>query len=162
VATVLVETQPGHPYATTVTARTHTLIADEPPPDGEDLGVSPYELLLAALGTCTAMTLEMYARRKGWPLEGVQVRLTFERVHCADAATSESDEPRPRTIDRITREIALLGALDDAQRNRMMGIAAKCPVHRTLTGCPTIIDSLVSPERQTVQLSPTGTGTPKR
>ena len=105
------------------------------------------------------MTLEMYARRKGWPLEGVQVRLTFERVHCADAATSGSDEPRSLTIDRITREIALLGALDDAQRHRMMEIAAKCPVHRTLTGCPTIVDSLVSPEHPTVRPSPIGTGT---
>lgn len=143
--TVVVETQPEHLYATTVIARTHAIVADEPPPAGEDLGFSPYELLLAALGTCTAMTLEMYARRKGWPLESVHVRLTFERIHCNDAADC-GDAPAPlRMVDRITREIELRGPLEDAQRNRMMEIAAKCPVHRTLTGRPTIVDRLVPP-----------------
>ncbi|HEY8447914.1 MAG TPA: OsmC family protein [Thermomicrobiales bacterium] len=140
-ATVTVETRPGHPFAMDVTAREFTFVSDEPSPDGEDLGPSPYELLLAALGSCTAMTLEMYARRKGWPLERVNVHLTFERVHSEDAANSESTSPRQR-IEIITRDIELIGPLDDAQRARIMEIAAKCPVHRTITGSPQIVDRL--------------------
>ena len=139
-ATVTVETEAGHAFATKVTGKQHTLIADEPPPDGEDLGMSPYELLLAALGSCTAMTLTMYARRKEWPLEQVRIRLEFDRIHAGDA--SLSDRPTNR-IDRITREIDLMGPLDEQQRQRLMEIAAKCPVHRTLSNGPLIVDRIV-------------------
>lgn len=140
-ATVTVETLPDHPFATTVTTAYHTFLADEPASaGGEGLGPSPYELLLAALGSCTAMTLEIYARRKSWPLEAVSVRLAFDRIHERDA--EDCDRPGAR-IERITREITLIGDLDEAQRQRLMEIAGKCPVHRTLMGTPRIEDTLV-------------------
>lgn len=140
-ATVTVETEPGRLFATRVSGPVHTLVADEPAPDGDDLGFSPYELLLAALGSCTAMTLEMYARRKAWPLEQVRITLSFDRVHVGDA--ENCDEPQ-RRIDRITRAIELRGPLDEGQRARLVEIAGKCPVHKTLTSGPTIVDRLVS------------------
>ena len=141
VATVTVETEPGRLFATRVKGLVHTLVADEPVPEGDDLGFSPYELLLASLGSCTAMTLEMYARRKAWPLEQVRITLAFDRVHVGDA--ENCDEPLKR-VDRITRQIELLGPLDDEQRRRLVEIAGKCPVHKTLTNGPTIVDQLVS------------------
>lgn len=140
-ATVTVETEPGRLFATRVSGPVHTMIADEPAPDGDDLGFSPYELLLASLGSCTAMTLEMYARRKGWPLEQVRITLQFDRVHVGDAEHCE--EPQQR-IDQITREIELVGPLDEVQRGRLVEIAAKCPVHKTLTSGATVVDRLVA------------------
>jgi putative redox protein len=141
VATVTVETEPGRLFATRVMGLVHTLVADEPAPEGDDLGFSPYELLLAALGSCTAMTLEMYARRKAWPLEQVRITLVFDRVHVGDAENCEQPSKR---IDQITREIELLGPLDEEQRRRLLEIAGKCPVHKTLTSGPTIVDRLVA------------------
>lgn len=139
-AVVIVETQPGRAFATSMRTSTHELTADEPRADGGDgLGLSPYELLLAALGSCTAMTLQLYARRKEWPLERVQVTLEFDRVHEAD---SEQVEEMPRRIDRIQRRFMLDGPLTDEQRSRLLEIAARCPVHRTITGRPRIVDSL--------------------
>ena len=109
----------------------HHFLADEPiAAGGLDTGPSPYDLLAAALGTCTAMTLRLYAEQKGLPLTGVTVRLTHAKIHAADCATCETKEGK---IDRIERTIALEGALDDAQRARLLEIADKCPVHRTLT-----------------------------
>jgi putative redox protein len=139
VATVTVETEPGLLFATRVAGLVHSLVADEPLPDGDDLGFSPYELLLASLGSCTAMTLEMYARRKGWPLDQVRIKLTLDRVHVGDA--EDCEQPTKR-IDQITRVIELVGPLDDAQRARLVEIAGKCPVHRTITGGSTIVDRL--------------------
>lgn len=140
-ATITVETQAGRRFATTIHAADHTFTADEPVAQGgDDLGPSPYELLLAALGSCTAMTLELYARRKGWPLEEVTIRLVFDRVHEPDCAACEQPTSR---IDRITREITLSGPLDVSQRQRLLEIAAKCPVHRTMMGTPKIVDALV-------------------
>jgi putative redox protein len=140
VATVKVETEPGRMFATRVSGLVHTLVADEPAPDGDDLGFSPYELLLASLGSCTAMTLEMYARRKAWPLEQVRITLGFDRVHVGDA--ENCDQPT-RRVDRITREFELIGELDQEQRRRLLEIAGKCPVHKTLANGPTIVDRLV-------------------
>jgi uncharacterized OsmC-like protein len=140
VATVTVETEPGRLFATRVTGLAHSLVADEPAPEGDDLGFSPYELLLASLGSCSAMTLEMYARRKGWPLDQVRIRLTFDRVHVSDA--EDCEEPKTRRVDQITRVIELLGPLDDEQRARLLEIAGKCPVHRTITSGPMIVDRL--------------------
>lgn len=109
----------------------HHLVSDEPLDlGGTDAGPTPYDLLVAALGSCTAITLQMYARHKGWPLEGVEVRLTHGKIHARDCADCETKEGR---IDRIEREIVLQGVLDAAQRARLLEIADRCPVHRTLT-----------------------------
>jgi uncharacterized OsmC-like protein/alpha-beta hydrolase superfamily lysophospholipase len=114
-----------------ITAGAHRFLADEPvDAGGADSGPNPYDLLLAALGACTAMTLRLYAERKALPLERVTVRLRHTKVHAADCATCESKEGK---VDRIEREIALEGALDADARARFMEIADKCPIHRTLT-----------------------------
>jgi putative redox protein len=108
----------------------HRLRADEPVDlGGADSGPAPYELLLAALGACTSMTLTLYAGRKGWPLAGVTVRLRHSKIHAADCAECETREGK---IDRIERDIVLDGPLTDGQRTRLLEIANKCPVHRTL------------------------------
>lgn len=118
-------------FVTQIRAGKHTLRADEPESvGGTDTGPTPYDLLLASLGTCTAMTLRMYANRKGWPLERVDVRLSHERVHAKDCEDCESGEG---LVTRIRREVAIHGELDDEQRRRLLEIADKCPVHRTLT-----------------------------
>jgi putative redox protein len=110
---------------------THRLKADEPTAaGGTDTGPSPYDYLLAALGACTSMTLTLYARRKQWPLTGVEVRLRHSRIHATDCAECETKDGR---LDRIEADIGLTGALDDEQRARLLEIAEKCPVHRTLT-----------------------------
>ena len=117
-------------FAQEIEAGRHRLTADEPvEAGGTDVGPSPYELLLAALGACTSMTISMYARRKGWPLEAVTVRLQHARIHAQDCAECETKEGM---LDRIEREISLAGALDAAQRERLLEIANRCPVHRTL------------------------------
>lgn len=126
-----------------VTVRSHTFLADEPKDaGGADSGPNPYELLLAALGTCTAMTVQMYAKRKGWALERVQVKLAQQRVHVEDCATCDSPEAR---ITLITKELALEGVLDESQRTRLAEIATHCPVHRTLLGEIRIEQSLKPP-----------------
>ena len=108
----------------------HQLIADEPERvGGTDTGPGPYELLLASLGACTSMTIRLYATRKSIPLGHVSVRLNHKRVH-VDDATGEPTQP----LERITREIRLEGDLSDEDRTRLMNIADRCPVHRTLTG----------------------------
>jgi len=108
----------------------HQLVVDEPVADGgTDAGPTPYDLLLAALGACTAMTVRMYARRKGWPLDDIEVRLRHEKIHARDCAECETKEGR---LDHVEREIALHGSLDASQRARLLEIANRCPVHRTL------------------------------
>ncbi len=96
---------------------------------GTDTGPSPYGLLLAALGSCTSMTLRMYADRKKWPLQGVTVHLHREKVHAEDCAECET---RVGCIEQIERRIELAGPLDESQRQRLLEIANMCPVHRTL------------------------------
>jgi uncharacterized OsmC-like protein/alpha/beta superfamily hydrolase len=119
------------PLQQEIAAGRHRLIADEPAAiGGRDSGANPYSFLLAALGACTSITLRLYAQRKALPLERVTVRLTHGRIHAEDCTTCETKEGM---IDRIDREIALEGDLDDTQRARLMEIADKCPIHRTLT-----------------------------
>ena len=109
----------------------HQLAADEPPESGgSDQGPNPYDLLLASLGTCTAMTLTMYAQRKGLPLRGVTTRLQHSRIYADDCAECETEEGK---IDSIELNIELDGPLSDEQRSKLLEIARKCPVHRTLT-----------------------------
>jgi len=108
------------------------LVADEPLEyGGTNEGPSPYEYLLVALGACTAMTVQMYARRKGWPLEEALVRLSHHKIHAEDCRDCDEKE---RKIDRFERELELRGELDETQRQRLLEIAGMCPVHRTLTG----------------------------
>ncbi|MCO1575658.1 OsmC family protein [Crossiella sp. SN42] len=116
-------------YGQTITVGRHVITADEPRPLGEDSGLSPYDLLLAGLGACTSMTLRMYAERKGWPLERVSVALRHSRVHASDCADCETKDGR---LDRIERAIRITGQLDAEQRQRLLEIADRCPVHRTL------------------------------
>jgi putative redox protein len=118
-------------FAQEITVGSHRLAADEPASvGGGDTGPDPYALLLASLGSCTSMTIGLYARRKGWPLESVTVRLRHAKVHAADC---EHCETREGKIDRIERDIELAGALSEEQRARLLDIASRCPVHRTLT-----------------------------
>jgi putative redox protein len=129
-AVMVSETGEGK-FQQSVAAGPHHFLADEPiAAGGMDSGPSPYQLLLAGLGTCTAMTLRLYADQKGLPLTGVSVTLTHAKIHASDCATCETKEGK---LDRIERTIALEGPLDEAQRARLVEIADKCPVHRTLT-----------------------------
>jgi len=117
-------------YATEIAIGDHRLLADEPESTGGgNRGPSPYELLGASLGACTCITLRMYAERKGWPLAGVTVRLRHEKIHAGGCAECPDT---PGRIDRIGCEIELAGALDAEQRRRLLEIADRCPVHRTL------------------------------
>ena len=114
-----------------ITAGRHRLTADEPVAmGGRDSGPGPYDLLLAALGACTSMTLRLYAERKKLPLERISVRLKHQKIHAEDCAECET---REGMLDRIERTITLTGELDAASRARLLEIADKCPVHRTLT-----------------------------
>jgi putative redox protein len=125
----VVEARDGK-FAVDVLAGRHRLRADEPvAAGGGDTGPSPYDLLAAALGACTAMTIRLYAERKQLPLERVSVELSHEKIHAAECADCETREGR---IDRIERVITIEGALDEAQRVKLLEIADKCPVHRTL------------------------------
>jgi putative redox protein len=121
----------GSGFAQEIHAGRHRLVADEPASaGGADTGPSPYDLLLAALGACTSMTMGMYARRKAWPLEEVTVHLRHLKIHATDCADCETKEGM---LDRIERDIHFTGPLTDEQRSKLLEIANKCPVHRTLT-----------------------------
>jgi putative redox protein len=130
--TVRVSVAAAAGLTTSIVANGHALSADEPRtvPGGHDSGPSPYGLLLASLGACTAMTLRLYAERKGWPLEAVRVDLWHDRTHARDCQECESESG---VIDRIDLSLELDGPLDPEQRARLFEIAGRCPVHRTLT-----------------------------
>jgi putative redox protein len=117
-------------FQQTVTVGPHRMIADEPvAAGGEDTGPGPYDFLVAGLGACTSMTMRMYADRKSLPLERVTVTLKHSKIHAKDC---EECETREGMLDQIEREISIEGALDAEQRKKLMEIADKCPVHRTL------------------------------
>lgn len=117
-------------FAQQIRAGSHVLQSDEPvAAGGTDTGPTPYGLLLAALGACTSMTVALYARRKTWPLERVTVWLRHSRIYAADCADCETKEGM---LDRIERDIHFRGSLTTEQRDRLLEIANKCPVHRTL------------------------------
>jgi putative redox protein len=127
-------------YTQQITAGHHQLVADEPKPIGDDAGPTPYDLLLAALGSCTSMTVRMYADRKGWPVKRVRVTLRHSRIHAKDCAECETTIG---WIDQIDRDIELTGELDDTQRQRLLQIAERCPVHQTLKSEVHITTSLL-------------------
>jgi putative redox protein len=117
-------------FAQEITAGSHQMRVDEPASvGGTDSGPTPYDLLLAALGSCTSMTIALYARRKQWALNNVTIRLRHSRVHAEDCAACETRDAKLTIIDR---EIELDGSLDDSQRARLLAIANRCPVHLTL------------------------------
>jgi putative redox protein len=119
------------PWLEDISIGAHRLQGDEPAEaGGADAGPSPYEFLLAALGTCTCITVRMYAQSKHWPLEAVHISLTHAKVHADDSAASGVEV---RMLDRIEMAISLIGDLSADQQYRLLEIAARCPVHRTLT-----------------------------
>jgi putative redox protein len=123
-----------------ITAGSHKFFSDEPEEvGGSNSGPDPYSLLLAALGACTAMTLQMYARRKEWPLEKVEVSLRHSRIHAEDC---EDCDTKSGKLERIERYISLAGPLSDEQKARLLEIAKRCPVHKTLTSEVSIKDYL--------------------
>ena len=123
-----------------ISAGRHRFVADEPIGVGDDAGPDPYALLLSALGACKVITVQMYARRKGWPLEAVSISLDTHKVHAKDCEDCESD-PNAR-IDIIECQISFQGDLTPEQINRLAEISERCPVHRTLTSETKIRTSL--------------------
>jgi putative redox protein len=121
----------AHSFKQEIVSGRHQLVADEPASaGGGDAGPDPYDYLLASLGVCTSMTVGLYARRKQFPLENITVSLWHSRIHAKDC---EECETKDGMLDRIDVEIELTGSLSEAQHAKLMEIAAKCPVHRTLT-----------------------------
>ncbi len=143
--TVVVQEAGEGKFAQRIAAGPHHLRADEPlSVGGDDSGPGPYDLLLAGLGACTSMTLRLYAEHKGWPLERVTVTLSHDKIHAEDCADCETKSGR---LDRIERRLLIEGALDGGQRARLLEIADKCPVHRTLESEVVVRTALDEPGR---------------
>lgn len=137
---VFVQSIQDYNHAQLLTAPHRSFIADEPPEDGgDDLGPTPYQLLLWALGACTAMTIQMYARRKGYPLHEVAIELDHERRYAEDC--ENCSDPKMR-IEQIHRHIVLLGPLSAEQRDDLLRVATRCPVHKTLAAVPRVFDTV--------------------
>ena len=128
-------------FTTQMKVGNHHMLADEPENfGGNDFGPSPYELVSAGLAACTVMTLHMYAKRKGWPLENVEVHTSYSKTHAQDCEDCEDSSAK---IDTFNRALKLTGTLDDKQRERLVQIADKCPVHKTLHSETQVITSVV-------------------
>jgi putative redox protein len=141
-------------YGQTICVGPHLLHADEPNDvGGHDAGPNPYELLLAALGACTSITVRMYADRKQWPLREVRVDLSYSRVHVEDPAESASENG---VIERIAIRISFTGDLSENQRSRLLEVANKCPVHRTLVSKVVVETSLRDADDRDVAVSTLG------
>jgi uncharacterized OsmC-like protein len=132
-------------FRTQITAGQHQLIADEPKEaGGTDEGPSPYELLLAALGACTAMTLKMYVERKKLPVTDVEVLLSFDRIHIDDCESCVKEERlNDQEVQHISRLIYVTGDVTEEQKERLLYIAGRCPVHVTLHSNPHVEDALI-------------------
>ena len=132
-------------FRTQITAGQHQLIADEPTEaGGTDEGPSPYELLLASLGACTAMTLKMYVERKKLPVTDVEVLLTFDRIHIDDCESCVKEERlNGQEVQHISRLIYVTGDVTEEQKERLLYIAGRCPVHITLHSNPHVEDALI-------------------
>lgn len=132
-------------FRTQITAGGHQLIADEPKEaGGADEGPSPYDLLLAALGACTAMTLKMYVERKKLPITDVEVMLTFDRIHVDDCESCVKEERLDdQQVQHISRLIYVTGDVTEEQKERLLYIAGRCPVHVTLHSNPHVEDALI-------------------
>ena len=118
-------------YVQDISIGPHQLLADEPAEaGGADAGPNPYELVMAGLGACTSMTVRMYAERRNWPLEKVQVELTFSRIHAVDC---DDCSRKKGIVNRIEKRITFIGDLSEVQRQRLLHVANSCPVHRVLS-----------------------------
>jgi len=136
--------EPEHHFTTLIKAGNHYLTGDEPVSvGGDDFGPSPYQLLSSALGACTAMTLKMYADRKKWYLGEIQVHLKHDKVYAEDQSESIENGGARKKIDVIVRQLEFSAELSEAQRSRLLEIANRCPVHRTLEGAVLIKTELI-------------------
>ncbi len=134
-----------------VTAGKNTLVSDEPvSKGGDEAGFSPYELLLASIGSCTAITLRLYADRKGWPVKSTTVELSHEKVKASDCP--ESAEKGEQMVDVIRITTRVEGDLDEAQKERLLEVTKRCPVHRTVQGGPILVNQLevVKPQKAAI------------
>ncbi len=130
-------------FTTLMKVGNHTMVADEPIDfGGKDYGPSPYEFVSAGLSACTAMTIQMYAKRKGWKISNAEVHISYDKSHAEDCANCETDSAK---IDTFHREIKLTGDLDEKQKTRLLQIADKCPVHKTLHSETRVITKLIAP-----------------
>jgi putative redox protein len=137
-------TLPREGYKTTIQSGHHTYYADEPLDDGgTDEGPSPTEMVMGALGACIAITMRLYAERKGWSLEGVEIELDFERFRGRDYADYEGDEAY---VHEIRKGIKLMGNLTEEQKERILQIGAKCPVHRLLASPSFFVEEVLAEE----------------
>lgn len=131
-------------FTTTISSGGHSFVADEPlSAGGQNLGPTPMQMLAGSLGACVAITVKLYAERKSWPLEGVDVDVAMERFKGADYPAYQGDED---FVHEFKVDVALKGDLSDEQRARLMEIAGKCPVHRALTTPVFVLKTLVEPE----------------
>jgi putative redox protein len=137
--TVIISESGNGPYAELVSAGRHVIRADEPQSlGGRDSGISPYEFLMAGLGTCTAMTLRAYAARNHWPVDKITVKISHEKVAAADGTNK---------IDRFERTIHLIGELTEEQRVRLIAVSEKCPVSQTLQRPSIVVSRLSLPDQ---------------